>query len=144
TNPDTGSATLNNAVEIQVPAAGVLMLSLLDGATDVTGTFLPSVGVSVTLNASGQCTAKTLTPTAVKLQAKFVGAAAPPGVTFTLTSSALPGTATNEDCEPTGTPTKDWSVAAIGDPVPALPGAQQITVGPSSPNFYQAVLYSFD
>src|SRR5262249_35605137 len=65
----------------------------------------------------------------VKLQANFVtgtGLTPPASVTFTIASSAIPGTATNEDCEvdPTN-PTKDFSIGT-----PAVT-SQQVVVADS-------------
>jgi hypothetical protein len=143
TNTDGGASSLPNALEIKAPVAGALVLSLVGVPT---ASFLPSVGaVSVTLDAAGKCTAKTVTPASVTLRAQFVSdlvpAPTPPSsVTFMLSSSALPGTATNEDCEVTLPPTKDWSV---GSPDPA---SQQVTVLETVPGsgLYQVPLYSFD
>src|SRR5204863_11886 len=54
-------------------------------------------------------------------------------------SSALPGTATNEDCEldPTN-PTKDFSVGA------ASPASQTVVVSDGGGGIYQTTLYSYD
>jgi hypothetical protein len=63
--------------------------------------------------------------------------APPPQVTFTLTSSALPGTATNEDCETALPAAKDFGVG------PAQTTAQQALVGAVG-NTYTTALWSFD
>ena len=102
TNPDTGASTLTNAFEVRAPAVGAFDLTLAGVSL---GTFLPSVqSVALTLDSTGKCTAKTVTPTALTLQAQFVSdlvpkPAPPPSITFSLASSGLPGTAINEDCE---------------------------------------------
>src|SRR5262249_902530 len=61
----------------------------------------------------------------------------PSSVTFTITSvSSIPGTATNEDCEPGATPTSDFSIGA-----PSLT-SQQVTV--QGGGSYATTLYSYD
>ena len=142
-NPDTGTTTLAGAFEVTAPVTGALDLTL---AGVPLGTFLPSVqSVALTLDTTGKCTAKTVTPTALALQAQFVSdvvptPAPPSSITFSLVSSALPGTAINEDCELVSPPANDWSV---GTPNPT---SQVVTANETSPGsgLYQAVLYSFD
>jgi hypothetical protein len=73
--------------------------------------------VTITVAATGQCTLpKTVIPVGVPLQATFLGpegSVPPQSVTFTLTSSRLPGTALNEDCEADAlNPTFDFSVGS--------------------------------
>lgn len=107
-----GSATLANALEIVPPAAAELQLSL---PSLVVGAWLPSLeAVSVTFDGAGKCTGKVITPRAVPVRATFAslaGLPAPASVTFSIVTSARPGTATNEDCEPVpATPGNDFSI----------------------------------
>ena len=142
TNPAGGTSTLPGAFEVKQPVNAFLQLSVLSGAGDITSTYLPEVdAVSVTLDPTGRCTAKTVTPKAVTLQAQFntsIGGTAPGSVTFTLTSSAIPGTATNEDCELGAPPTKDFSIGS------ASVTSQQVTVMVPGNGVYQTTLYSHD
>lgn len=141
TNPDGGTATRTSGFEVLAPVAGRLVLSVV-GAGIATETYLPTVGaVSVTLGADGRCTARVVTPGSVALRVQFVSdvlpAPAPPAnVTLALTSSALPGTAINEDCEPVLPATADWSVGT------ASPTSQQVVV--AGAGTYDTTLYSHD
>src|SRR5262249_51974942 len=100
--------------------------------------------VSVTLDATGKCTAKSITPHAVTLTASFtttVGAPPPSQVTFSVVSSNLPGTATNEDCELATPPSNDFSVSPLG-------GAPNVTVqqvaNVQGGGVYSITLHSWD
>ena len=147
TNPDGASSTLVQAFEVQLRSAAVLVLSLktLQGNPIDTATFLPSVGdVRVTLDSTGRCTAKTVTPMAILVEARFsvATAVAPPALTFTATSSALPGTATNEDCELDPSGPHEGLERRAGGP---RPGGQHPAGHRSGANgVYQAVLASWD
>jgi hypothetical protein len=124
-------------------ASAALILSLPD-LPDVAD-YLPSVdAVSVTLAADGRCTAKTIRPTAVSIEARLAGVArgiAPPAsVEFLLTASAYPGTAVNEDCELNARPDPDFSVG-----VPEA-GALRAVVPETTPGSgrYRTTLYAWD
>jgi hypothetical protein len=144
--PGTGGGTALRLGSFKVtpPVSATFELSLA-GVRDPAA-WLPSLppdGVSVTLDAGGTCLARTITPGATGMTARFsspvAGAGPPAGVRFKLTSSALPGTATNEDCEP-GPATPDFSV---GQPTVT---SQVVTVGETSPGsgVYQTTLYAHD
>src|SRR2546425_4558038 len=142
TNSTGGSSTLANAFTVTAPQAAAFTFSVQNADPSL---FLPSVDqVMVTLDATGRCTAKTITPHPVTLTATLVTGPgvtlqqAPPSVTFTLTSSALPGPATNEDCELGPTPTNDFSFSATD------PGLQQTSVSGGGGVVYQTTLYSWD
>ncbi len=144
TNPGGGNSKLTGAFQVKAPPVAGFTFSVVDSANPSStdpSSFLPRMdGVQVTLDSTGHCTAKSVTPHAVTLTANFtttVGWTPPSSVTFTLTSvSNLPGTATNEDCEPGATPTPDFSIG--------LPNvtSQQVTV--SGNGTYQTTLYSYD
>ncbi|TMA53749.1 MAG: hypothetical protein E6J75_14960, partial [Deltaproteobacteria bacterium] len=141
--PGCLSSTLLGGFQIQLPPAAGFNVTLPTFADN--SLYLPSVTqVSLTRLATGACdpTTKVVTPTSVALQATFVtttGLTPPASVTFTIASSALPGTATNEDCEldPTN-PTKDFSVGA------ASPASQTVVVSDGGGGTYQTTLYSYD
>jgi uncharacterized repeat protein (TIGR01451 family) len=137
------SSTLVGGIQIQPPPAATFAITLPDLADD--STYLPSVGqVTLTRLATGACSpaTKVVTPAGVRLQARFVnatGLVAPASVTFTIASSALPGTAANEDCElDPANPTKDFSV---GQPTSA---SQQVVVLNGGGGIYQTTLFSYD
>jgi len=141
-NSTGGSSTLANAFTVTAPQAAAFTFSVQNADPSL---FLPSVDqVMVTLDATGKCTAKTITPHPVTLKATLVTGPgvtlqqAPPSVTFTLTSSALPGTSTNEDCELGPTPTNDFSFSATD------PSVQQTSVSGGGGVVYQTTLYSWD
>lgn len=148
TNPDGSTATIPQALEIRLKSTAQLALTLKtmqDVVIDLQ-TFLPSVNqVLVSLDATGKCTAKSITPTPYLLEARFTTppATLPPTLTFTLTSSNLPGTATNEDCELPNPlqPAPDWSIEAVG----ANPNVttQQVAIALVA-GVYKAVLASWD
>ena len=138
TNPGGATSKLPGAFQVKAPPPAGFSFAVA-GADP--STYLPSVdGLLVTLDATGKCTNKSVTPHAVTLTANFtttVGAPPPIQVTFTISSvSNLPGTATNEDCELGATPTNDFSIGA-----PSVT-SQQVTV-PGSGS-YQTTLYSYD
>ncbi|MBI4610433.1 MAG: carboxypeptidase regulatory-like domain-containing protein, partial [Candidatus Rokubacteria bacterium] len=160
TNPNNrGTDTLPNAYEVR--PRPVVQFRFLDPDTlaDVTSTFVSSVQqVELTLNTSGQCTAKTITPTPVILEAQFTPApTSAMTATATASPSNFPGTATNEDCEvdnATGTlltvPRNDYSVAAV-DATAAAGGADMTrttlaNVAETSPasGVYRIKLHSWD
>jgi hypothetical protein len=96
-----------------------------------TATWLPSVdGVQVTLDATGKCTAKTITPTVMRLTAQLSGASIPSSLIFKVEPSAIPGTATNEDCEPGPSPIYDFAVHADNGTLPA-PVLSSVVPAPS-------------
>ncbi|MBI3636010.1 MAG: IPT/TIG domain-containing protein, partial [Candidatus Rokubacteria bacterium] len=148
-NSDGGTSTLKGALTVSAPPVAGFTFSIV-GVTDIS-TYLPTVdGVTVALNATGTgaCTAKSVKPTAVTIQALFTttqNLAPPSSVSFALQSSALPGTAINEDCEPTGVATPDFSLGPVNNPgapdvtVQQLPGV--ILPGAGA---FQATLYSWD
>jgi hypothetical protein len=143
TLPGCLSSTLAGGLQIQLPPAAGFSLSLPDFPD--TSAYLPDVaGVSLTRLPTGACdpTTKVVTPKALRLQARFVtttGLAPPASVTFTLASSAIPGTATNENCElDPAKPTPDFSVGQ------ASPAAQQVVVPDSGGGLYQTTLHSYD
>ncbi len=141
TNPDTGTSTLAQAFKVTPPILASFTFAVAGADPSL---YLPSVdAVSVTLDATGKCTAKTVTPHAVTLVATFAPApnviAPPPAsatVTFTSVSN-LPGTTTNEDCELGPTPAKDFSFSATD------PTVQQVSV-PANGSTYQTTLFSWD
>jgi hypothetical protein len=138
TNPGGATSRLPAAFQVKAPPPAGFSFAVA-GADP--STYLPSIdGLLVTLDATGKCTNKSVTPHAVTLTANFtttVGAPPPTQVTFTISSvSNLPGTATNEDCELGATPTNDFS---IGTPSVT---SQQVTVPGSGA--YQTTLYSYD
>src|SRR3989441_6046595 len=142
TNSTGGSSTLANAFTVTAPQAAAFTFSVQDADPSF---FLPSVDqVMVTLDATGRCTAKAITPHPVILTATLATGPGviltqpPPSVTFTLTSSAIQGTATNEDCELGPTPTKDFSFSATD------PSVQQTSVSGSGGPVYTTTLYSWD
>ena len=143
TNSTGGSSTLANAFTVTAPQNASFTFSV-QGFADPSF-FLPSVDqVMVTLDATGRCTAKAITPHPVILTATLATGPGviltqpPPSVTFTLTSSAIQGTATNEDCELGPTPTKDFSFSATD------PSVQQTSVSGSGGPVYTTTLYSWD
>src|SRR5206468_2917782 len=112
-NPGGGTATLANAFSVTAPQVASFQFAVQGADPSL---YLPAVnGVSVTLDSTGKCTAKTITPQPVPLTITLVLGpgvtlqTAPPTLTLSLTSSAIPGTATNEDCELGLTPTNDFS-----------------------------------
>jgi len=137
TNGDGGATTFSSAFQVNIKSATTLTLTLTDAGGNVLNpaTFLPSVqAVQVTLDATGKCTAKTVTPTTLFLQAQVSPATAVGSLTFTIAPSALPGTATNEDCEidpttlaPTSTPTNDFTIGRTGT-TPPLTNPLSVTV----------------
>jgi hypothetical protein len=140
-----GSSTLANAFTVTVPQPATIVASLNGGDPSL---FLPSVkSVSVTLDSTGRCIApKNVTPQPVALA--FTLTPGPghivtaPSVTMalTMTSTNIPGTATNEDCELGATPTNDFSF----DPVdPGVQSGSASQLGPGSLT-YQSTLYSYD
>ncbi|HEY2996014.1 MAG TPA: carboxypeptidase regulatory-like domain-containing protein [Methylomirabilota bacterium] len=132
TNPDGGVATLPAAFEVRQPSAVTITLLGLD-----TKSYLPSVGaVNVTLDANGHCTAKTIVSVPVGVQATWNSTNPPPTLRFRIDSSTLPGTATNEDCEPGQTPASDFTIGADD-------GVTQ-TVDVSGAGTYITTLYSRD
>jgi hypothetical protein len=138
TNPDGGKVSLANALEVKdpPPAGGVLNLTVAGGAA----AYLPSVAaVQITLGADGKCVApKTVTPVGVLVTATYAGGLVPPAqVTFTLTSSAIPGTSTNDDCEPANPAAKDFGIG------PAQTLAQSVPVNAAG-NTYTTTLWSYD
>jgi hypothetical protein len=145
TNADGGTSTLAAAFQVGPPLVAGFEVSVQDPGDPAVNsvTYLPTVdGVLVTLDTTGRCIAKTVTPHAVTLRARFItgpdGVATPPDrVTFTLISSALPGTATNEDCELGAIPANDFSVG-VADVT-----AQQIADVPGT-GVYETTLYSYD
>jgi len=144
TNPDGTSSTLAGAFQVKAPIVAGFIVTL--PAYPDPATYLPGVGgVSVTRDATGLCTAKTVTPTAVQVQAQFATTdptlTAPSSVTFSITSSAIAGTASNETCEvapySAASPSPDWSIGA------ASPGSQSVVVQGSG-GIYTTTLYSYD
>jgi len=141
--PGCLSSTLLGGFQIQLPPAAGFNVTLPTFADN--SLYLPSVTqVSLTRLATGACdpTTKVVTPTSVALRATFVtttGLTPPASVTFTIASSALPGTATNEDCEldPTN-PTKDFSIGT------ASPASQTVVVSDGGGGTYQTTFYSYD
>ncbi|HEV8614863.1 MAG TPA: Ig-like domain repeat protein [Methylomirabilota bacterium] len=143
TNADGGRFTLTGALQVvQRPlAAFTFQVGLEDPAF-----YLPTVdGVNVTLDATGRCTGKTVTPHLVRVTATFTTTAttftAPTQATVAIAPSAIPGTATNEDCELTTTPADDFGVAAVGSD-PAVAG-RQVTVAVVN-GVAEFDLFSFD
>ncbi len=137
------ASTLIGGLQVEAPPAATFSITLPGLADDAT--YLPSVAqVSLTRLATGACSpaTKVVTPTGVPLRAQFVsgtGLTPPANVTFTLASSALPGTATNENCETDpANPARDFSV---GQPSPAV---QQVVVPHGGGGQYQTTLYSYD
>jgi uncharacterized repeat protein (TIGR03803 family) len=136
TNPDNAFASLPSAFAVN----GALVFSI-DGDVAAVGTFLPTVnGVTLTLDATSRCTNRTITPTVHALQATFTDPSPPDSLTFTLTSSARPGTATNDDCEPGESVESDFSIGV--EAVPPV-SSQSVTVGPNG-NIYTVNLASWD
>jgi hypothetical protein len=132
TNGDGGAGTLPNAFQVNIASSTTLTFALTDQAGNELNraTWLPSVqGVQVTLDSTGRCTAKTVTPTTVLLKARVSGTLLPLTLTFTIAPSAIRGTAANEDCEidpvtgtplaANATPTNDFTIAPLGT-IPAL------------------------
>jgi len=127
-----------------------LVLKNLDGTLIDTATWLPSVnGVQVTLDVTGRCTGKVIQPASMIVEAHLAGTSLPTTLTYTITPSAIPGTAINEDCEidpttglPTTTPTKDFTVGLVGSP-PSLTAPLSVTV-PVVAGVAQAQLASWD
>jgi hypothetical protein len=141
--PGCLSSTLAGGVQIQLPPTAGFNLTLPDFSD--TATYLPSVTqVTLTRGPTGACepATKVVTPTSVRLQAQFITTSVltpPVSVTFTIAPSALPGTATNEDCEldPTN-PAKDFSIGV------ANLSSQQVVVADSGGGIYDTMLYSYD
>jgi hypothetical protein len=98
-NPDGSSASRTQAFQIYDPSQVAFAISVLNAANqDITSTFLPSVDATVTVGADGKCTAKTITPGAVRLRATYIGLGTPPAqARFDLTSTRYLGTAINDD-----------------------------------------------
>src|SRR5262249_4480389 len=146
TNPDGASDMQAKAFEVTVDTAVDVTLALKtpQGALVNTATVLPSIGgVQVTLDGAGQCTSRTITPSEYVLEATITGAQ-PSSLTMTLTSSNLPGTASNADCEPNiQQPEPDFSIgsnACGGPPVTS----QQGEVAPDGDGVFGAKLASWD
>jgi hypothetical protein len=153
TNPDGGSSTLQQAFEVKLNSQFNVALALktIQGTPVDTATFLQSVdSVQVTLDSTGKCTARAITPTRYVLEASFPGVAPPilPPMIVSLVSTNLAGTATNDDCEPNLALTPplpaeaDWSVGPVGQ-APNV-GSQSLTVTPDSSGVYRAQLASWD
>jgi len=143
---DTGTAfaTLAAAFEVRAPAVARFDLGLSEFVD--TARYLPTVeSVTMTLDANGRCTGQTITPTSVTLVAQFATAAAippPAQVTFTRRSvSAIPGIATNWDCEPANPASADFSIGAAPDFADA--SAMQQVVVPGG-GVYSTTLWSAD
>ena len=139
TNPDGGTATKPAIFEVRPAVTAALDLRVVGMQA---AAYLPSVqSVSVTLDATGKCTAKTIVPAPVQIEAVFssaTGAVAPAQVSFALESSALPGTATNEDCEiDPANPVKDFHLLS-----PAGTAIQNLVV--AGGGIYPIVLHSTD
>jgi uncharacterized repeat protein (TIGR01451 family) len=137
------SSTIAGGLQVQPPPPASFVITLPDFPDS--STYLPSITqVSFTRLATGACdpTTKVVTPTGVRLQAQFVTGVGltPPGtVTFSITPSALAGTATNEDCElDPANPAKDFSIGT------ANLASQQVTVQDSGGGVYQTMLFSYD
>ena len=149
---DGGTGTLASAFQVNLASATAMTLVLknLDGTLIDTPTWLPSVGaVQVTLDLTGRCTGKVVTPTSIIVEAHLAGTSVPGTLTYTITPSTIPGTAINEDCEidpstglPTTTPTKDFSIGQVGSP-PSLTAPLSVTV-PVVAGVAQAQLASWD
>ena len=144
TNPDGTSSTLAAAFQVQAPIVAGFLITL--PAFPDTSTYLPSVdSVAVTRAATGLCTAKTVVPTPVTVQAQFTTVnpdlTAPANVTFTIVSSTIPGTASNETCEvapfSAASPSPDWSIGA------ANVSSQSVVVAGNG-GVYTTTLYSYD
>lgn len=143
TNPSgsgVASSTLVAGFTVKPPSIASLELSLPGTPAD---SYLPAVQqVSVTLDAAGRCTGKTVAPAAVALRAEFSSLVTTPpaSVTFRLVSSALPGTAINEDCEPGGAAGFDFSLDGGNQAV------QEITVPATvaGGGTFDTTLYSWD
>ncbi|TMJ02757.1 MAG: carboxypeptidase regulatory-like domain-containing protein, partial [Bacillati bacterium ANGP1] len=140
-----GSSTLANAFTVTAPQPVTIVASVNGGDPSL---FLPSVrAVSVTLDSTGKCIApKSVTPQPVTLAFTLTPG---PGHTVTATSSTMalsmtstniPGTATNEDCELGATPTNDFSFDPIN---PSVQSGSASSLGTGSLT-YQATLYSYD
>jgi hypothetical protein len=115
TNPGGATSRLPGAFQVKAPPLAGFTFAV---ASADPSTYLPSIdALSVTLDSTGKCTAKSVTPHAVTLTANFtttVGALPPTQVTFSIVSSNLPGTATNEDCELVTPATSDFSITPLG------------------------------
>jgi protocatechuate 3,4-dioxygenase beta subunit len=155
TNPDGGTAALSKAFEVKLQSATTMTLVLknLDGTPIDASTWLPSVGgVQLTLDATGKCTGKTVTPASVIVEAQVSGVTLPASLTFSITPSAIRGTATNEDCEidpvslaviPVTSPaTNDFTIGALGS-APILTAPLSVTVNVVN-GVAQAQLASWD
>jgi uncharacterized repeat protein (TIGR01451 family) len=138
------SSTLTGGLVIQLPPVASLTISLVEFRANPAD-YLPTVAqMSMTRLATGACNpaTKVVMPGSVTLEATFASATglpAPQSVTFSIVSSALPGTASNEDCEVDPShPTKDFSVGA------ATPISQQVVVNNTGGGTYRTTLYSYD
>jgi hypothetical protein len=155
------SATVTNP-----PEAGGELSTLPDALTVVGApalsisvpnlvTYLPSVhSVILTTHKDGTCNTKDVTPDSVDVLVTFrpavgVNTIPPTAVTISLDpafTTALPGTATNEDCELGPSPTRDFSIG-LPSAAPDVT-SQQVTVGASTDSsgdtVYRAKLHSWD
>ena len=148
TNPDGASSTLPQSFAVNGQFDLALSLTTLGGVSIPSATVdFPSVdSVQVTLDASGKCTARTITPTVYLLTASFpTRPTTLPPLTFTSSSSAFAGTATNDDCEPNlpALPAeKDFSIGPVDQPPNVA--SQQIRVSPPVDGVYRVWLASWD
>lgn len=166
TNPATASSpaassTLPGAFEVKQRVAAFLELSLPAFANNIAN-YEPSVdAVSVTLDGTGLCTAKAITPHLVTLQAQFkfdptlvTGTpTAPTTATFDITSvDKIPGTSTNENCEviPQGAlpttqlPIDDFSITDTLATSGTVNSRQVANVTDIGGGTYQVKLWSWD
>src|SRR5262249_6994407 len=140
TKPDGSASTLAGGFQVKTPIVAGFQITLPAFAD--AAAYLPSVAaVSITRDATGKCTSRAVTPTAVQIQAQFVtttNLAPPQSATFTISPSALPGTATNDDCElDPANPTKDFSIGS-----PDLASQQVVVAG--NGGIYTTTLYAYD
>jgi hypothetical protein len=136
-NGDVGTSTLLSGFEVRRPS---VVQVTLPAFTNVAA-YLPSVGaVSVTRDSNGRCTAKSITPAAVQVRASYttLPATLPARLRFTIQSSALAGTASNEDCELGTTAAPDFTVGAADG------STQTVLADGGGDGTYTTTLYSYD
>jgi hypothetical protein len=155
-NPDNSTSTRAQAFQIYDPNQVAFALALVDSANvDISATFMPSVASTVTLGADGKCTAKTVTPSFVRLRATYLGTGAPPAqAQFDLTGfTSYLGTAINDDCEidpltsqRTVVASRDVALSPEGASAPSVhsPASLSATAADEGGGVYTVWLWTYD
>jgi hypothetical protein len=156
-NVDGSSASRTQAFQIFDPNQVAFAISVLNTANqDITATFQSSVDATVTVGADGKCTAKTVTPSFVRVRATYLGTGTPPAqARFDLTGfTSYLGTAINDECEidpVTGQRTlvasRDVALSAVGAASPPSvydPASLTATASDQGGGVYVVQLWTYD